>query len=390
MLPIAQPVGSCSADRRGIAIAWKIFTLLIYAPVIVSAFLSVSLLRTVAEQTGISSFAAPSINQTSEHAEIEGNPTPLLGESIIFIRDRMSRHGMPPNPRMYFIHIGKAGGISLRRSMDANRIKSMLPCRMNKTRYGEDDDDCRVPMPGESEVFRHILSYFHIANQDHTEEENRWLLNSSNTFLYSVRDPIDRLVSAYNYHKHIDVGSIRHRNFYIECFPHGMNSLMDTKRYKGHNESIKKCKAKDLGAGGTHFSLNYQYYMEYTLRSRPNHSVAVIRMESMWDDVMRLDLALGGTGEIRGTGTKLTHGSERHDYNANLTLPNQIYLCCLLQSEMEAYQRLVLKAFNLNYFQKNKTLSALLAKCNINAVGDLVRDPFSWRKWYHKSGTCNN
>ncbi len=41
--------------------------------------------------------------------------------------------------------------------------------------------------------------------------------------------------------------------------------------------------------GPSHFKFNYEYYLKYILGQRPNHAVAVIRTEHMWDDVIHLD-----------------------------------------------------------------------------------------------------
>ena len=36
---------------------------------------------------------------------------------------------------------------------------------------------------------------------NYNKEEKEWMLNNSNVFLYTVRHPIDRLISTYNYHR---------------------------------------------------------------------------------------------------------------------------------------------------------------------------------------------
>jgi len=143
-------------------------------------------------------------------------------------------------------------------------------------------------------------------------------------------------------------------------------------------------------SGGNHFQYNYGYYASKTIDLRPHHSVAVIRTEYMWEDIIALDKALGGTGDFSNTGTKVSHGSETwkgtQKYNAYLSSENVELLCCFLHAELAVYQRLILLAANLNHEQKRQTLSSTLTHCQIDHEGDPVLQPFSW--WSYYNTTC--
>jgi hypothetical protein len=146
-----------------------------------------------------------------------------------------------------------------------------------------------------------------------------------------------------------------------------------------------------LGSGGVHFEFNYEYYLKYTLGQRPNHSVAVIRTEHLWEDVILLDQILGGTGDFgMMEGFKFTHGSENFTTHGNdISTLNRVFLCCLISREMEVYQQMILKALNLDDKQKRETLDKLLGRCLIKTPEkDLLQHPFSWTA-FRQGQTCS-
>ena len=169
---------------------------------VVLALLSVSLLSI----RGTSHVAKQLGEYRQQGNGVIGNSTNLTTHAFSInatLRERMLQNGMPKNPRIYFIHIGKAGGVTLRKKMGLLDKIAALPCRMKRTRDGEDDASCYKPKSTHySEFNKHILCHFHmLGNNGYSKEQKQWLLNNTNTFLYIIRDPIDRIISAYNYHK---------------------------------------------------------------------------------------------------------------------------------------------------------------------------------------------
>jgi len=155
---------------------------------------------------------------------------------------------------------------------------------------------------------------------DMKKDEKEWLLQNSNTFLYTIREPIARIISAYNYHREeyntMDNYKLKYKRF-VDCFPLGINDTVNILRTRiPHNNTEKQCrilgenvlKGKTFG-GGPHFKLNYNFYNDYTIKKYINHSVAVIRTEYMWDDIINLEQALGGSGDFKNVGFKHSHGS---------------------------------------------------------------------------------
>jgi len=135
-----------------------------------------------------------------------------------------------------------------------------------------------------------------------------------------------------------------------------------------------------------HMGFNYQYYEDNSLKRKPDNFVAVIRTDHLWNDTSALDLALGGTGQFNNTGKKYSHGSEKYKYNTTLSPQATKDLCCLISNEMASYQRFVLKAFNLDKYQKYETLMGVLHHCHIQYEKDPVDFPFSWETFYNQ--TC--
>jgi hypothetical protein len=341
---------------------------------------------------------------------------------------------MPKNPRIYFIHVGKAGGFTLYDTLHVLDHKWSIKCRAEKSMAGLDDSICYKPSPDESQLSRHIVATFHLVNSNIPMEHQRWLWNTTNTFLITVRDPINRLISAYSFHRRNFMNSTdpkfrakpQKKKFWFTCFPNGINAMVNTLHYSGNDESILKCKAMGEQvlkgtnlAGGNRklywcnvangnnetramislnntffvfaffanckdFRYNYQHYAELSMESHPNHAVAAIRTEHLWDDVIALDQALGGTGNFSKAGTIFTHGSDSYNYDGFLDPSNSAYLCCLLYQEMEVYQSVILKAFNLNETEKRQTLANVLTHCQIETKQDLLKDPFSWQALYEK------
>ena len=318
--------------------------------------------------------------------------------SSIVIRDA-SPTVMPHHPRIYLIHVGKAGGTTLNRALGLSGTLNSVKCMVNNSLAGEDSSSCYSHSPGASQLERLTLGYYHMWGFGLDGVERKWLLSNTNIFLFTVREPIDRLISAYNFHRQL----FREGNtdneypmFYEECFPDGMDDTVDALRHGTIAEACSKLGVEVLTGrkfhgGGRHFRFNYDHYKRKTIDVGPNHAVAVIRTERLWEDVIHLDRILGGTGDFgRRNGLKHSHGSENYTapHSADLSVPNTIFLCCLIYKDMEAYQHLILKAANLDDAQKRETLSHLLQRCQINSSeNDPVNHPFQWRA-FRQGRTC--
>mmetsp|Transcript_29742 Transcript_29742/g.71617 ORF Transcript_29742/g.71617 Transcript_29742/m.71617 type:complete len:351 (+) Transcript_29742:1241-2293(+) len=338
---------------------------------------------------------------------------------------------MSSKPQMYFIHVGKAGGLTMNLILDTEGKWKALNCFMerssqqqqaeNQTQLLQDQSNesssptttpppCYVPRPEySSQLSQHLVSHLHLFGGRFNKLQRRWILDHTDTFLFLLRDPIDRLVSAYNFHRHNFANTSKpgRKLFYHVCFPNGMEDLVHQLAGRrshfdnsGDNVNATVCQSIGIRAlqgtrrgtgAGNHFEYNYGYYASTTIALKPNHSVAVVRTEHMWDDLVALDKHLGGTGNFSTTaGAKVSHGSESwkgaEKYNAYLSLENLHLLCCFLCKELAVYQRLVLLAANLDHVKKRDTLESTLKHCQIDYAGDAVSQPFPWLAYYNT--TC--
>ncbi|CAJ1946436.1 unnamed protein product [Cylindrotheca closterium] len=351
------------------------------------------------------------ISNAANATTVEGTSLPVSVEAIDS-SSPLTVFPLPSNPQVYFVHVGKAGGLTMNLILDTEGKWKAIDCFIEQSeRLGESyttfPSTCYVPSVGfPSQLSQHMVSHLHLAGFRFNRTHREWILNHTDTFLYTVRDPVHRLVSAYNFHRYNfrNTTKASRKLFYEECFPNGMEDLARQLLLSGKKDDAT-CQSMGIlalqGGGksrksgsGNHFEYNYGYYASRTIAKKPNHSVAVIRTEYMWDDIYALEKELGGTGSdafSTQAGTKVSHGSEKwvvgEQYSASSLSPENLhFLCCILYKELEVYQRLILLAANLNQIQKRDTMAFTLTRCQIDYAGDPVSQPFPWFD-YHKT-TC--
>ena len=206
-------------------------------------------------------------------------------------------------------------------------------------------------------------------------------MTKSTAFLVPLRDPIDRLVSAFNYHhpenseRNIECDNIQikkftnwvSKSFYCQCFDtvndlvnvfmeDGVSSkyiekfkkptekvscleiaervLMGKSLYKPYpedeNENQKVPGLKDyqqfdleliLKQKGTytigHITNNYGFYYRRTFLKYPDKDIVTIRTDHMWEDLQNLEYKLGGTALVKGEATG--HASVTHGSSTYVT-----------------------------------------------------------------------
>ena len=313
------------------------------------------------------------------------------GSSVI---DKTNQDTQAEDPRIYLIHVGKCGGVTVLETLGRGARGKELECRMEKRSTGAADDDCRRIMPGRnSTLSRRIIGRYHVGSPLFSRKEKEWLLNDTDTFLYLIRDPLDRVRSAFEYHKNmVRMNRDDHKKFYVNCFPGRFDEVVEAMRGAGSDEKCKDYADRALGGGGlvvagNHFYYNYQWYRRFSLGGHPSHTVMVIRTEHLWDDMIRLDKRLGGDGNFARQGAKETHGSETWSHAPNSTSiapENAAYLCCLMYGEFEVYQELILRAVNLHDEEKREDLVKVMRHCQMDVSDgdiDLLATPFSWQEF---------
>jgi hypothetical protein len=315
-----------------------------------------------------------------------------------------------------FVHVGKAGGATFYRSLHAcglddyrdcflqrlKKRKESLKCRM---RYGASDKRCPKAIRNETMLSKHTLGRFHITpktSEIYSKKERKWLLDNTSIFIYSVRDPIDRLISAFNYHRKTETSKQTKKTFYKKCFP-SIDELAEMLRQTGSDDKTKECRKyglrllmgtypnkrqydRDLG----HIKCGYRCYFKDSLDKRPNHAAAVVRTEYLWEDMVHLDRLVGGDGHwSHNYMAAETHGSKIRTYSSDLNPEQLRFLCCVLYDDMDAYQTLIIKAVNLNDSQKRESVLDMMGHCQIDmSKTDVLETPFPWYSFYNS--TCKS
>ena len=172
---------------------------------------------------------------------------------------------VPDDPRIHFIHIGKAGGITFEGSLGLHRKIGEVKCNV---RNKDGTNNCSVNKAKDSQLFNHTIGKYHMWGGNYNKEEKEWMLNNSNVFLYTVRHPIDRLISTYNYHRDYYSNATQFAGFakfHHECFPSGMDHMISTLQKSNDTERScidlgKKVLTAQIRSGGWHFQLGYEFY----------------------------------------------------------------------------------------------------------------------------------
>lgn len=335
---------------------------------------------------------------------VPSNGRDLVGESFgNESPSRLSRFASEET-NLYFIHVGKAGGMSLNKKFRTATLVRRLPCYMNAT-----NTRLRYRCNGRGSAFRrHLLGRFHMGNVLYSKEQRKWLQENTNLLVFSVRDPVDRIVSAFNYHydENVKRKSLHPEDdgkyaaaaakFYLDCFPDVEHLALsqtasDASRFSSSCRRLGRATLQGSPArrgSFSHFRYNYQYYTRSVWSDR-NKPIAVIRTEALWTDVARIEGQLGGDPRRflgHNEPLKITHGSESFERKSGVSNRGAIAICCTIRKEMQVYHDLIAAAVNLNTEEKQVTLRRLFDHCDVadrNIMSPETFFAFQWESWHH-------
>lgn len=279
--------------------------------------------------------------------------------------------------RIIYLHLGKTGGTSL-----DTRFRSNCQWYNNRQIQTRCFDNLRE----DTKLSELVINTFHMSMRAF----NRKYLNHNSeekSYLISIRNPIARIVSAFNYEhpKNKGWGPPVQRNFYNNCFdtfPKLMNGVSN-----GTATDCSETAIQVLRGEGPHQISGHMYWNLYHHASYiPETSeVFVIRTENLWDDFNDLDRQLGGNATVENH--KADYGSSNFVVKSGVSFPDgspeMIQLCCILQVETSTYQTVLLRALNLNEQQKQQTLDVVYRQCGADIESE--GNPVDWSRWARRN-----
>lgn len=290
------------------------------------------------------------------------------------------------NRTIYYVHTGKTGGTTLGRVLRA--CCDWFAQRRERNKCFDD-----FYQFNESRLSKITKTHHHTGMRATNHE---WLPKST-SFLFTLRNPIDRAVSAFDM-EHIkntngasEAVRLRTTVFYDECFPDAevLAMMLATKNHTIVNSWNKDC--YDVGHDtltgkghilhASHLWNNYEKYVSLTSGKYPEREVFVARTEYLWEDLGALNLALGGISNFtEHVGAKQTHGSEGYMVKSKLSALGRATFCCHLHMEIKLYEQLLQSAVNLPAREKMKTMHFLYEDCGIS-LNQYQNATFSWKEW---------
>jgi hypothetical protein len=307
-----------------------------------------------------------------------------------------------------YLHVGKTGGATLDRILRAS-------CEWHKSQGSK--RKCYQGLIGIEPVISHLTRRtIHVNLQP---GDRQFARDNATTFLFTVRNPIARAVSAFNmlhltnskgrlnpYTKHLK------RIFYDACFP-TIEDLALVLMNKIHSNSSKIVYMQDFrnpsinntidcynvgqktlsGKGhlmqNAHLFYNFNFYARESTIKYPDKEVLIVRTEHLWDDIDSLNLALAETlvkyGAVYNatilhdrnkTASKLTfsnltehiasHGSEGYKVKSGLSKEGKEILCCHLSEDNQVFEDIVRFAVNIGDDEKESYLNLLYDDCGIS------------------------
>ena len=269
-----------------------------------------------------------------------------------------------PRRKINFLHVGKAGGSTIGETLKVRCSNSRLGLPKRKM-CAKGMERIFSAMGGESALSKHVIGYSHV-----TVGPDKATWNESNAFLFSVRNPINRWISWYNYNFNSNHDETARGIF--QCFPKGIESLAQSLTVAPLYPEQRPCwkraweifsMTKSIPGWMWHVNpYNYQYYAKQSIQRYTEHEVFAIRTEHLWKDYRDIDVLLGGKN-----GTNSHHGNKVANKGTgkftSLSQKSRTNLCCALINEMVVYEEILWRAVNIDNAAYFESMNNLLNDC---------------------------
>ncbi|KAL7487882.1 hypothetical protein ACHAW6_013459 [Cyclotella cf. meneghiniana] len=261
---------------------------------------------------------------------------------------------VPTDKQICFVHVGKAGG-------------STVGCSLGFSLHCSSDGQI---VPG---ILPTITTHaFHRGVFD--------CQNDAAYYLFVVRDPLERVLSAFNYDrppfnsKTSKSELFRTQDFYKACPFWTLDDVAQNGLLSKGDTSIECRRKARLALDGTkefipHWFFNYQYYYEFI---PPDKKILVIRNNHIVDDWNSIEHFLGGRHDVMNP--SLLPANNVHDKNSTdlfLSSESKMVLCRALCNEIQFYKTILRKGVNLMEEDVLISLEELMLQCPIEATRDI-------------------
>ncbi|KAL7431279.1 hypothetical protein ACHAXH_005279, partial [Discostella pseudostelligera] len=221
-------------------------------------------------------------------------------------------------------------------------------------------------------------------------------------YLFVVRDPLARILSAFNYERPDMTKPIQNRyknqfmgkEIYEECKfwtleQLAQNGLLNTKRDERSLNCQRRAYDAITGVGGylCHGYFNYQYYAQSVFGVQEddgegeavdndgsvipdNANLIVIRNDHIVDDWNTINLMIGGFPEdaIQSEDIPMNNAHAKNATEMYLSDESKIILCQVLCNEIQVYKDILRRAINFQYVDVTTSLEELRQSCPKEAV----------------------
>ena len=332
------------------------------------------------------------------------------------------------NRSIALMHVGKGGGLSLRAmtSLKCRLPRNQVTIQSIQTCIVDSFGSSSTTNPKSNPLALQTIFYAHMRSIPADE------MNAATSWLIALRNPIDRLISAYQYSHPANCqdatllpnstkGCINHfilnkqqptqpkneqqlTQVFVHCFPNADMETFALAAIQSNDDCSRLARAYVQGNGPIfpipHLQYNYQHYASKVLDvydADYKKEFFGIRTEHLSEDFQNLNEMLGGpkaNSISQGESVKLTHGSESFQKETQISLTPVTYtmLCCVMQQELAIYRDWMYRLWNLDKETKYSNIHWLSLKCGAIKEGTEVVKSWStlretWELW--STTTCS-
>mmetsp|Transcript_27123 Transcript_27123/g.55774 ORF Transcript_27123/g.55774 Transcript_27123/m.55774 type:complete len:434 (+) Transcript_27123:74-1375(+) len=263
---------------------------------------------------------------------------------------RKIEHTIPAEERICFVHVGKAGGSS---------VGCSLGFSLHCTNQSQ-------PLPGL--LPQRTTRMFHADTYDCHDD--------SAYFLFVIRDPVDRIRSAFLYERPWNEETLkkfhpneydRRKAFFIDCSYYYMEDYVQRGLTK-HGDASEECKMKAFTAlwGVKHYSCHFFFNYQFHLEGIPKGAkILVIRNEHLVDDWNGVEEYIGGEKEVIPSNHSLPvmNGSQKNPRDKYLSKEGRKIVCRQLCNEIINYKMILRRAVNLSPADVDQSMKELRKSC---------------------------